>query len=309
MRRLPTIDAAAADGVPLAAWMSANVRHPAVADLLYTFFRVATYSNVPDLMDAGAALRPLQLALGRGVLYLDGGWQTLVDGLLERAGEAGVRVVTHADVDALEHDGRVRGVRLRDGERWIAPFVVSTLPPAAVATLSGLEGTAIARVARTRVPVRAATLDLGLRRLPRPQALVAFGLSRPLYFSVHSAVARLAPEGGALVHVMCYLGADARGSQAIESELEALVDRVQPGWREEVVEHRFVPELVVAGALPLASEGGLAGRPGVVVPERPGFFLAGDWIGATHQLADASLGSARAAAAAVVSGSERVAAA
>jgi len=309
MRRLPTMDPAAAYGVSLAAWMSANVRHPAVAELLHTFFSVATYSNDPDRMDTGAALRQLQLALAPGVLYLDGGWQTLVDGLLDRARQAGVRVVTHADVEALEHDGRVRGVRLRDGERWTAPVVVSTLPPPAVAALPGLEDTQVARIARTRVPVHAATLDLGLRRLPRPQNLVAFGLGRPLYFSVHSAVARLAPEGGALVHTIRYLGNDGRAPAAVESELEALVDRAQPGWRDEVVERRFVPDLVVSNALVLASENGLAGRPAVVVPERPGFFVAGDWVGSQGQLADASLGSARAAAAAVVCGAERVAAA
>jgi phytoene dehydrogenase-like protein len=130
-----------------------------------------------------------------------------------------------------------------------------------------------------------------------------------LYFSVHSAVARLAPEGGALVHTIHYLGNDGRAPAAVESELEALVDRAQPGWRDEVVERRFVPDLVVSNALVLASENGLAGRPGAAVPERPGFFVAGDWVGPQGQLSDASLGSARAAAAAVVSGSERVAAA
>jgi phytoene dehydrogenase-like protein len=308
-RRLPSIDASAANGLSLAAWTSANIRHAEVAELLHTLFRVSTYTNDPERMSAGAALAQLQLGLGGGVLYLDGGWRTLVDGLLERAREAGVRVETHAEVAAVEHDGSVRGVRLRDGERWTAPVVVSTLPPPATSSLPGLEGTAIARIARTRVPVRAATLDLGLRRLPRPQALVAFGLPRPLYFSVHSAVARLAPEGGALVHAMLYLGNDVRPPQAVESELEALVDRVQPGWRDEVVERRFVPDLLVANALPVASEGGFAGRPGVTVPERTGLFVAGDWVGTTGQLADASLASARAAAAAIVSGTERVAAA
>jgi phytoene dehydrogenase-like protein len=159
------------------------------------------------------------------------------------------------------------------------------------------------------VSVRAATLDLGLRRLPRPQALVAFGLARPLYFSVHSAVARLAPEGGALVHAMCYVGSEGRAPAAVEAELDALVERVQPGWRAEVVERRFVPELVVANALPLASEGGLAGRPAVAVPERPGLFVAGDWVGPQGQLADASLASARAAAMAITAPAERTAAA
>lgn len=309
LRRLPKIDAAAVNGISAAAWVSAHVRHRPVADLLHAFFRVSTYANDPERMSAGAAIRQLQLALTRGVLYLDGGWQTLVDGLLEKAREAGVRIETNADAAALEHDGQVRGVRLRDGERWTAPCVVSTLPPSTIAALPGLEGTAIARIARTRVPVRAATLDLGLRRLPRPETAVAFGLARPLYFSVHSAVARLAPEGGALVHAACYLGSDERDPASVEAELEALVDRVQPGWRDEIVERRFVPDLVVANALPAASENGLVGRPRAEVPERPGFFVAGDWIGPEGQLADASLTSARAAAVAVASRPERVAAA
>ena len=307
LQRLPKMRAE--EGVPLASWVAANVRHRAVADLLHTLFRVSTYSNDPERMSAGAALAQLQNALAHGVLYLDGGWQTLVDGLGQRAREAGVRVVTSEEAVALEHDGHVRGVRLRDGELWPASNVVSTLPPAALATLSGLEGTEIARIAGTRVPVRAATLDLGLKRLPRPEATVAFGLARPLYFSVHSAVARLAPDGGALVHAACYLGTDTREPAAVEAELVAMVDRLQPGWRPQVLERRFVPDLVVANALPLATEGGLAGRPGVVVPERPGFFVAGDWIGPEGQLADASLASARAAAAAAASRPERVAAA
>ena len=308
LQRLPKVDTAAVNGISVAAWVATHVRHQSVADLLRMLFRVSTYANDPEGTSAGAAIRQLQLALARGVIYLDGGWQTLVDGLLDKAREAGVRIVTNADAAAIEHDGVVRGVRLRDGERWTAPCVVSTLPPAAVAALPGLEGTDVVRLARSRVPVQAATLDLGLRRLPRPKTLAAFGLARPQYVSVHSAAARLAPEGGALVHAMCYLGTEEREPAAIESELEALVDRLQPGWRAEVVERRFVPELTVANALPLASENGLAGRPGADVPERPGLFVAGDWIGPEGLLADASLASARAAAAAVVAWPRRAAA-
>ena len=47
----------------------------------------------------------------------------------------------------------------------------------------------------------------------------------------------------------------------------------------------------------------------MTVSERPGLYVAGDWVGPTGQLADASLASARAAAAAVVGGSERAVAA
>ena len=56
----------------------------------------------------------------------------------------------------------------------------------------------------------------------------------------------------------------------------------------------------------MAAGGGLAGRPGVAVPDRPGTFVAGDWVGPEGHLADAVLASARAAALAAVAHRERL---
>jgi hypothetical protein len=46
-----------------------------------------------------------------------------------------------------------------------------------------------------------------------------------------------------------------------------------------------------------ASGGGLAGRPGPRVPDAPGVFVVGDWVGGDGMLLDASLASAEGAAA------------
>ena len=86
----------------------------------------------------------------------------------------------------------------------------------------------------------------------------------------------------------------------MERELEELLDRVQPGWREFTVRRRFLPELVVSHALVTAERGGFLGRPSLEVPEMPGLYLAGDWVGAEGLLADASLASARRAAQALL---------
>jgi phytoene dehydrogenase-like protein len=83
------------------------------------------------------------------------------------------------------------------------------------------------------------------------------------------------------------------------------VDRLQPGWRDVVVRARFLPRLRVAHDLPSAAQGGLAGRPGPAVPDVPGLFVAGDWVGGTGLLADASLASAREAADAVIQRGDR----
>lgn len=307
---LPRLDPAALRGTSVDGWLE-GLRLPDDArDLVRAFVRLSTYADAPERMDAGDALRNLQLG-GAGTLYLHGGWQALVDGLADRAREAGARLFARSPVAAIERDGDgcAAGVRLADGTRVAAPAVIVTVPPEHAARLvEGAADTPLVGWASTREPVRAACLDVALRRLPRPDAVFALGVDRPTYLSVHSAVARLAPEGGALVHVARYLGAHAAGDPAaVESELRALLDLVQPGWRDEVVHARFLPDLLVAHALPQAAERGTAGRPGPEVPGAPGLFVAGDWVGPEGLLIDASLSSAARAASLAVAAEGRTA--
>lgn len=54
--------------------------------------------------------------------------------------------------------------------------------------------------------------------------------SSPLYFSVHSAYAKLAPEGGALIHIAKYLGASIEPKpREDQQELETMLGLLQPG--------------------------------------------------------------------------------
>jgi phytoene dehydrogenase-like protein len=304
---LPRMDPAPLRSVTVRQWLEQTVARPRVRDLLETVVRVATYSNDPDRASAGAALAQVQRALA-GVRYLDGGWQTLVDGLRHAAVAAGVRIQTRARVATVVRDPAVRGVRLADGTTWAAASVLVAASPAAASVLvEDGESTALRAWAEAAIPVQAASLDVALRRLPRPGARVAFGIDRPLYFSVHSAVARLAPAGGATIHVARYLG-DASGldPHAVEAELEGLLDLMQPGWRQELVARRFEPHLTVSNALATAAEGGTEGRPGPAVPEVPGLYIVGDWVGPEGMLADAGLASARRAAELILTQARRV---
>jgi phytoene dehydrogenase-like protein len=293
---LPTMDTAAVDDLTLADWLLRQRLHPAAAAYVEALVGLTSYAREPTHASAGAALAQIARGL-EGVLYLDGGWQTLVDGLAERARAAGAVLDPQAGVDAiLCRSNGLFEVRTSAGRSWRASALVLAVGPRDAARLVPASA-ALGRMAATRRPVRAATLDVALRRLPRPHQTFALGIDRSLYLSVHSAVARLAPADGALVHVMAYLGSE-RASEpaAIEAELLGLLDLQQPGWRAHVVQQRFVPDLVVAHGLPLASEGGLARRPDVEVSDVPGLFVAGDWVGREGLLADASLASARTAA-------------
>jgi len=298
-------DADHLQGAPLAAWL-ARIHSPTVRQLMEATARVATYTNDPERMSAGAALAQMRRALASGVLYLHGGWQTLVDGLRRAAEGAGVRILERRHAIAIERDTAVRGVRLDDGQTLAAGAVLVTGGPDVAAPLAATAGSTVASpwAAQAR-PVRAACLDVALRRLPRPHATFALGIDAPLYVSVHSAVARLAPEGGALVHAMRYGGLAGDAPEAVERQLAGLLDALQPGWRDGVVRQRFLPDLLVSHALPEAVRGGTRGRPGPRVPDVPGLYVAGDWVGPEGLLADASLASARAAAVAILAAAAR----
>ena len=148
--------------------------------------------------------------------------------------------------------------------------------------------------ARGSIPVKAACLDVALRFLPAPRATAAFSVDQPHYLSVHSASARLAPDGGALIHVAKYLPPDHTDSnEAVERELEGLLDLVQPGWRDALVYRRFLPDMIVMNAMTVARTGGVEGRPSPEVKDVPGLYVVGDWVGKEGLLVDAGLASAR----------------
>ncbi len=294
--RLPRIDASEADGLSLEEWLTKNTNRPAVRDLLRAVVRLATYADDPKHLSAGVAIAQLQMAL-KGVLYLDRGWQTLFDGVQAKAVEAGARIETGVSVLSVEQEGAAKIVRLEDGRSYSTSAVILATPPKAVAELLGAAGADLG--ADTAGPVRAATLDVGLSETPRPDARFVLGIDQPLYLSIHSGVGKLAPVGGTMLHVAKYLGDDTTGAEDVERELEGLLDLAQPGWRDVLVEHRFLPDLTVVNALATAGTGGLRGRPDVAT-DVAGVYLAGDWVGGEGWLVDASLASAKRAASAAL---------
>lgn len=297
---LAKLDTEALMRVSLREWLDRHITHREVQDFLLAAMRIATYTNAPNLMSAGAAIRQLQLAFSKGVLYLDGGWQTMVDGLLDATLQAGVEIETGAKVERVERQasGAVGGLRTADGQVVYATnIIVAASPAVAAALVERRDQSQLARWADESIPVRAACLDLALTRLPKAKALYAFGIDRPIYLSVHSASARLAPAGGALIHIAKYLAPDSDESPAeVEGELENLLDLVQPGWRACVAHRRFLPAMTVMNALAQAAQGGTEGRPGPQVDDVPGLYVVGDWVGTEGLLVDASLASARRAA-------------
>ena len=271
-----------ATGMSTGEWCDRQTRSPAVRELLRSTLRTTTYCGDLDHLSAEVAVTQLRAALrpGPGVRYVDGGWGTLVAALAER-----VEVRCGVTVEAVRRgEGRVL-VECAGGETLAASaVVVAGLSPEAAQRITGAAIDAIG----PRMEV--ASLDVALRRLPRPDVPTVMGLDRPVFMTTQSLWGRMAPEGAATVVTVRYEpGADAK------AELEGVLDLAQPGWRDELVHDRFLPSMTVVNAqLPPTVR--LAGRPAVDAAGVPGVLLAGDWVGPEGWMTDAVLASAATAA-------------
>ena len=290
------------DSTSVADWIRQLAGTGRLADLFHTLMRLTTFVNDPERQSAGATLEQFQMGQKGGVWYVDGGWTSLVEGLRRRAVERGVAIRSSAAAKHVRTGPNGTEIELTDGTRVRAGATILAVPPAeAVGLLDLDEDHPLHGFNRTRRVGRCACLDIALKRLPRPDERFTLGLDSPLYFSVHSSAAKLGPDGVAVAHVMKYLAADEPVQhEETRNELETMLDRIQPGWRAEVVTSRYLPNMTAVPAILTIDTRGTQDRPDTAVAGRPGIFLAGDWVGRQGQLVDASAASGRTAAAAAI---------
>lgn len=282
-------------GVSVQEWLDAELPEPDARALTATLVRLTTYANAPELQSAEVAMRQLHAAVRHGVMYLDGGWQTLVDAVTKRAIEAGVQIELGAGAARIEHDGReVLAAITRDGRRIAASAVIAAVEPHVLGSMLPNDADA-ARWAAAAVPARAACLDLGVSELPHPERFNVQAIDAPLYFSNHSAYAALSPAGKHVLHLVRYLRPNEDG-RALEPELRAFLERIQPGVYDRAEIKRFMPNLTVHNAVQAGTR-----APGAH-PAIAGLQLVGDWVDNPMCLLDGVLLSARGAAERIASG-------
>ncbi|MEZ5179348.1 MAG: NAD(P)-binding protein [Acidimicrobiales bacterium] len=253
---VPKLDASSLVGTTVAAWLDELGLCGAPRALAEAYVRLATYVDAPDALDAGAAVANLQAAIGPGVRYLDGGWQSIVDALAD--GHRCTVVGAAATAVAAEASGASVAITTDTGLLRARAAVVAVGTPSAARSLLG--PAADDDLATVGPPVTAACLELGLRR-PSGHPFV-IGVDDGIYLSAHAPAARLAPPGGALVHVLRY--------HRVGEPTDAEADRALL-WRaaeragiavDDVAVDRFLARMVVSGALPRRPPAaGPVGRP------------------------------------------------
>lgn len=277
--------AARAAGMSVGEWLDAERAGDDLRKLILALMRLGSYSATPERAAASALIRHMGLGAG-GVVYVDGGWQSIVDRLVDVALSHGVAIVDHEAVRAVTELDAEWSVSTAAREVGAGAVVLAAGGPAVVTSLLGDDPAGW--VERAGPVQRAAVLDIG-----GPPAEHRFLLSadEPLYLSTHAPVAKLAPEGEHLVTLMRYLAADdTNGATENRAALEAhaaLAGAAAVGARTV---DRFLAAPVVTWGSPVA---GVERPTGLELAAR-GVFAAGDWVG-EHLLADSVVASGNAA--------------
>lgn len=297
LSKLPKVEPQALAAQTFEQWVEQNVQSPNVQSLLYVLSRLSTYSHCPEKVSAKVMVTHLKIAMG-GVLYLHGGWQTIIDQLHNKAVITGVQVKTHTSVKQMkptEHDGIK--ITLSNNEEIFSKYVISTIGPLELTNLLDTTVNVEAnQIFSQLTPIKGASLDISLSRLPQPKKLFALGINEPLYYSVHSTVAHLSENGhNTILHVFKYYHPDDEPIHAntVRNELEQFLETLQPGWKEYVVESRFLPNIIVNQRLPLVGHEQHFQRSETHIP---GLYLAGDWTSPDYILSDGASFSGKQAA-------------
>lgn len=274
-------------------WLDQNIADPRARDLIEMLGRVSTYANAPELMSAGATIRQSKSAFLSNVLYMDDGWAQMLDKLVDKANAIGVTIETGASVKSVESADDGVSVWVGDAKEPVqAKHVIAAVPPQSAQKLLP-QSTALAEAVSTIQPIVVACLTLGLRKLPKPKTLIAQGLGIPFYTSTHSASAKLAPSGQALLQAAIYIAPDDdRTPDQHRAALDQWLDQIQPGWREQIETSEFLPRMTVVHSFMEAGQK----RPPITIADLPNVYVIGDWVESTEMLADGSFASAQMAA-------------
>ena len=291
MMKVNGIDTVKLAGQTFEQWVEQEARSKKVQSLLYVLGRLATYCHAPEKVSAKLIVSHLKTVMG-GVLYLDGGWQTIIDQLHNKAVVSGVQVQTHTAVNQIapvEHD-QVKLV-LSNGEEILGKYVICTTGPNELNKMLGEKiNLSQSSFFTETITVKGATLDVALSQLPKPKRLFAMSISDPLYYSVHSNYARLSEDGkSAVLHVFKYHHPDDHiDGEKVQNELEQFLEKMQPGWQKYMITSRYIPQIIVNQRLPQIGDEHKLLRSKTDIP---GLYIAGDWASPHSILAEGAVSS------------------
>ncbi|CAN5391340.1 FAD-dependent oxidoreductase [soil metagenome] len=271
-------------GLSFGDWLEQRNTPDDLSKLVLALARLGTYAATPELWSASTIIRQLGLAR-RGVIYVDGGWQRIVEQLRDAVTGGGGQIVQRQVVTDMTPAGQSWRISTEQYTVTVRSVILATGGPAVAAGLLGEDPgwtTAAGPV------VRASCLDLAFDEVP--STMFVLGADEPLYLSRHAPAAKLAPAGHSLYSAMRYLATD--DEYTTDQNRAALKGHAQvAGLGQHPTVERFLSSPIVCWGSPLAT----LCRPTGLEAAHRGIFAAGDWVG-PNLLADASVESGALAA-------------
>ncbi|PGL71560.1 NAD(P)/FAD-dependent oxidoreductase [Bacillus sp. AFS055030] len=291
-RHIRKMDLEEINHISLEEYLNRKITSYRVKNLILTFIRVATFTSNSELISAGVAIGQLRSAK---VIYINGGWQSIVNDLTKKASQLGVTIQNSTVVSKITGSFPNINLILKNDTTINTSCLLSTINPIdLVKLIDGPIADSFSQKCNQMIPVKAACLDLVMNGLPNPKLNFALGVDQPWYFSNHSSVAKLSnKEGEIVVHLMKYLNSvNETDSSKDEEELEGVLDLLQPGWRDYVISRRYLPKLIVSNDIK---------KPFHKLDNNvtnnefgsEGIYVAGDWVGEKELLLNASLTSVK----------------
>ncbi|MGD6853935.1 phytoene desaturase family protein [Bacillus infantis] len=302
LRRIQKLKPGQFSNLTFQQFVDETTQTPNIQKLLFTLGRLVSYSHAPEQISARVMLAHMQIGMG-GVIYVDDGWQSIIDQLYNQAVTNNVQIQTSANVNQLTAlDNGEWQVAVHNHEPILCQSIIYTGPPQA---LSGLLGESSQLPFNNFEPIKAAALDVALTKLPNPENLFAMGIDAPYYYSVHSNYARLSKKGeSTILHVLKYHHPNESIDATEEKrKLENFLEELQPGWQKYIITKRCLPQITVNGRLPKTGDELLFFRGQAILP---GLYTAGDWASASFILSEAAAESGKQAALEVIDKEMRI---
>lgn len=279
--------------VSLSDWAEKEIKSPMIRHHFYTLCRTTTYTYAPNLQQACPVLRQLQRTLKTGVIYIDGGWETIVMDLRNKAKSLGVKIKCHSNVERVEEENSLKTIHCASGETIKAENVIMAVPPAEACRL--VENPFLSLWKEQAVPITATCLDLCLSHLPNPDHQFVLGLDQPILFTNESRAANVCNSGNAVVHLVKYHNPTCQDYDPLanKEELEKVMDLLHPGWRNTLITQQFLPKITIVHDFPRVDRYEPIGPE---VSSTQGLYVAGDWASHEELLADGAVASAKLAA-------------
>ncbi|MBS4174734.1 FAD-dependent oxidoreductase [Bacillus sp. FJAT-49736] len=278
-------------------WVEKEIKEPLIKKLFYALSRTTTYTIAPSLQMARPVIRQLQRAMKKNsVLYVDGGWESIVSELRRNASSLKVKFYCQSKAVKMEQHGHLHKVYCANNDWFTAEHVILAIPPSdAFHLIQDAESTSLYQWKKQSIPVTATCLDLGLKKLPVQEHQFVLGLDQPVFFTNESRAGNVTTSTGVVVHLIKYHNPEEQqyDPKVNKNELEKTMDLVQPGWRKELIAEQFLPKITVVHDFPHINRKII---PEPEIPEIKGVYVAGDWAGNEEVLSDAAIASGKRAA-------------